>query len=294
MASIGKSSKGNSGSAKEPSKIFSGNKTWFVAAIIAAVCGAAVVFTIVANMLQTTTYYVLGDDVPAKSQITAEMLEEVSTQAGTEPRNALGLDAIVLGDVYAKYTLNRGDILTASNTGEQIPLLAEVPENYTAASLYVEPNNAVGGKINTGNYIDIYSTDPEAGISKAVLRNVLVLDVTASASEYEEAEDVTTEGETNAQDELRAAGMPFLYTFAVSDSDAAVLATIRTESLYLTIAPRESQENFKEKDISANKAEIYGEGAVGNSGKGTENVGKEVEESVEESDEAPTEEESTE
>ncbi len=289
MASIGKS---NSGSAKEPSKIFSGNKTWFVAAIIAAVCGAAVVFTIVASMLQTTTYYVLNSDVPAKSQITAEMLEEVSTQTGTEPRNALGLDAVVLGDVYAKYTLNRGDILTASNTGEQVPLLDEVPANFTAASLYVEPNNAVGGKITTGNYIDIYATDEEAGTSKAVLRNVLVLDVTASASEYEEAEDVTTEAETDAQDTLRAAGMPFLYTLAVSDQDAAVLATIRTDSLYLTIAPRESQENFKDKDISANRAEILGAGSVGNSGKGTENVGKDVEKSVEDNaapSEAPAE-----
>lgn len=261
-------SRGSSG----PSNKFAGNKTWFGFAIAAAVIAAGLVFAVLSQISATTTYYVLNTSVPSRSQVLPSMLTEVQTSKGTEPQNALGLADVSYEPVFAKVDLNPGDILSASNTGDVIPLHQGIPENFVVASFAVDPNSAVGGKLNAGNYIDIYATsDGEVGrTTKSVLRHVLIMDVTASAAEFTEEDTVDNSGEgQSAQDTLRS-GVPFLYTVAVTEEDAAILANVREDNLFVALSSLQSDTAFQDKNIRVEQGQVYSDDAVGNSGAGTD------------------------
>jgi hypothetical protein len=267
---------------KKPSKTFSGNKTWFVFAIVAAVAAAGLIFAILSQLVSTTTYYVLKNDVPARSQITPEMLTEVVASSGSEPRNAIGLAEVQYEPVYAKFALNTGDILTASNTGGLTPLQESIPEDYVVASFVADANNAVAGKLATGNYIDLIAIGgPEnsSDVAKVALRHVLVMDVSADPSAIGESQNQAKdengnplEGSTatSSEDQLRS-GIPSLYTVALPVKDAAKLALIRDADLFVVLSPKaDSTDKFTPADITANKGEIFSDKAVDNSGKGTD------------------------
>lgn len=264
------SSGGNAKTSKTNSK-FSGNKTWFGFAIVAGLVAAALIFGILSQMLATTTYYVLNTEVPSRSQITEDMLTEVSASKGTEPRNALSKSDVAYGEVYAKIALNSGDVLSASNTGNEVSLQEGIPEDFVVVSFLAEPNNAVGGKLNSGNYIDIFATSENASgtkVTKSILRHVIIVDATASASDYQESEDVTDE--TDAQDSLRSAGVPFLYTVALSEDDAAKLANVRDDNIFIGLSSAKSSKAFEDKNVIIDSSKIYGDQKVGNSGAGTD------------------------
>lgn len=265
-SSESKPTKNKSGSSK-----FSGNKTWFALAILAALGAAGLIFGILSQMLATTTYYVLNTDVPARSQITPDMLTEVSASQGTQPRNALGLEDVYFEEVYAKVELNTGDVISASNTGSLVPLQQGIPEDFVVASFVADPNVAVAGKIGTGNYIDIIATTdgPNGKTSKAVMRHVLVMDAQTSASDYVASEDVTEGEDVNAQDELRS-GLPFLYTVALSEDDAVKLANISGDSLFVTLSSVKADEDFEARDIKTDSGSIFGDDPVSDSGAGTD------------------------
>lgn len=253
------------------SKKFSDNKVWIGAAILLALMAAGTIFGILANITATTTYYVLNTNVPARSQITPAMLEEVQASKGTEPRNALTLEDVSYNDVYAKFELNTGDVLSVSNTGDLAPLQEGIPENFVVASFIADPNSAVAGKITTGNYIDIYSTaeggNDASKVTKASLRHVLVMDTQGDASEYEDSEEVTDE--TSAQDTLRQ-GLPFLYTVALSEEDAAILANISTDQLFVTLSSEKSSTSYESKNIKVSNPDVYDDKKVSDSGKDTD------------------------
>lgn len=264
---------------KKPGKTFSGNKTWFVFAIVSAVAAAGLIFAILSNIVSTTTYYVLNKDVPARSQVTEEMLTEVVASTGSQPPNAMGLEDVKFGKVYAKFSLNTGDILTASNTGDLIPLQQGIPDDYVVASFVADANNAVAGKLATGNYIDIIAVGDAGGdatVAKYALRHVLVMDVSADPSQIGASQEpTTTENATDApattstEDQLRT-GVPSLYTVALPPEDAAKLALIRDKSILVVLSPVSSNKKFAPADISVLDGEVFSEGVVGNSGEGTD------------------------
>ncbi|MBC9704800.1 MAG: hypothetical protein H9W81_07470 [Enterococcus sp.] len=270
------------GSGKKPAtnksgksgKTFSGNKTWFVFALVPAIAAAAILFTLLSQLVATTTYYVLSTDVPARSQVTADMLTEVVASQGSEPRNALGLEDVSDPDnpVYAKFALNMGDILTASNTGEQIALHEGIPEDYVVASFVADANNAVAGKLATGNYIDIIATNGDNGTAKYALRHVLLLDVSSDPNAIGEGTEIT-EGEEGtevaAADQMRT-GVPSLYTVALPEKDAATLALVRDANILVVLSPKSSDKAFQDKTIKSSLDEIYNEDPVSNSGRGTD------------------------
>lgn len=268
---------------KKPGKTFSGNKTWFVFAIVSAIAAAGLIFAILSNIVSTTTYYVLKQDVPARSQVTPDMLQEVVASTGSQPPNAMGLEEVTYSEVYAKFALNTGDIITASNTGELIPLQKGIPEGYVVASFTADANNAVAGKLATGNYIDIIAVGENSGasaVAKYALRHVLVMDVSSDPSAIgETTEDTTTTDPAAAttdatapkstQDQLRA-GIPSLYTVALPPADAAKLALIRDKQILVVLSPASSDKNFKDESISATDGQVFSDTAVGDSGKDTD------------------------
>ena len=258
---------------KTPNPRFSGSKGWFILAIIFALIGAGSGFFVLTKSLETTTYYVLNTDVPARSQITPGMLDPVSASKGSEPRNALTLDDVQYNNIYAKVGLNAGDTLAMSNAGDLAPLLTNVPDNFVAVSFSVDANNAVGGKLIPGDYIDLYSTkdstNSEAKESKAVLRHILVKDVTESATDYQESEDATDD--TSAQDQLRS-GIPSLYTVAVSPKDASTIATVRGDDLFIALSSNQSNADYKAEDTYTSSNEAYDQNKnAPDAGEGTSN-----------------------
>lgn len=261
---------------KKSGKTFSGNKTWFVFAIVAAVAAAGIVFAILSNIVATTTYYVLNKDVPSRSQIVPDMLSPVVASKGSEPRNALSLEDVTFNAVYAKFALNTGDILTVSNTGDLIPLQQGIPDDYVVASFVVDANNAVAGKLATGNYIDIISTSSASdnAIAKYSLRHVLVMDVSSDPGSIGENQSGTVDADGNVtasnSDQLRQ-GVPTLYTVALPQGDAATLALIRDSNLLVVLSPKESDKKFVDANITKTEGQIYSDTPVTDSGKGTDN-----------------------
>jgi hypothetical protein len=270
--------------AKKPSKLFSGNKTWFIFAIISAVAAAAIIFGVLSQVVATTTYYVLGQNVAAKSQITPDMLKAVTTSQGGQPRNALDLGQINNAHLVAKYALNAGDIVTQSNTGTFQPLSQGIPADYVVASFSADAKNAVAGKLATGNYIDLIAVNAgnSQSVAKYVLRHVLVMDVstdpstigsnsTSSNTKSTTAADGSNPAATPApaQDQLRT-GIPSLYTIALPAADAAKLALVKDTPLMVVLSPSSSDKSFTDQNIQSTLGDVFSDSAVGNSGKGTD------------------------
>lgn len=269
----------NKPTAKKASKTFSGNKTWFIFAIIAAVAAIAVVFGVLSQAVATTTYYVLSQNVPANSQIMPTMLKEVVTSQGGQPRNALSVGDVTQQPTYAKYALNTGDIVTASNTGALTPLTEGIPANFTVASFSAEAQNAVAGKLSTGNYIDVIAVNDQGGngaVAKTVLRHVLLLDVATDPSKIGDTQSSTTTTDTMAtdanvstQDQLRQ-GIPSLYTVTLTPQDALKLALVRDSKIFITLSPKEnSDKSMSAQDYQDTLGNVFGSAAVGDSGAGT-------------------------
>lgn len=257
-------SKSNVGGKPKNNK-FGGKTTWLVVAIGLMLASMAAMVIVLSTVTSTTTYYVLNQDVPARSQIQSTMLQEVTTSNGSAPPNAITPDVLLEHATYAKFNLNMGDIVTASSTGGFQGLAEGIPDNFTVASIQVAAENAVAGKLMTGNYIDIISSSED--VSSTILRNVLLLDVATTVDSIEAADDADATVDT--QDKLRQ-GIPAIYTVAVSQADALKLASARDTSLFLTLTPIQDQVEFKSNDkLKTSIAEVLDNTAT-NSGEGTD------------------------
>lgn len=224
---------------KPKSKLLSAGKTWFIAAITVAALAAVGLFVVLSQVTATTTYYVLNQDVPARSQITADMLAPVTTSEGGQPRNALDIYDVQNEAVFAKYALTVGDIVTASNTGGLTKINDGIPEDYVVASFTAPAEFSVAGKLQRGDYIDIISGTNNMGEGAApayVLRHVLLLDVAAdlaAAAEQAAANPDAGAAESNAVRQ----GIPTLYTVALPPADALKLAAVLDNIGLVVLSP---------------------------------------------------------
>lgn len=273
---------------KATSKL-AGGQAWFIAAIVVTILGAIAVFFAVSQATAQITYYVLNQDVAARTQITEGMLTPVSTNAGGQPRNALDVNYIQTEDVYAKYALDAGDVPTLSNTGPLSPITEGIPEDYVVASFVAPAEYAVAGKIKRGDYINIIAnSESDVLQSKLVLSNVLVLDATNGGGETGSEEVAAEESAETPASESAAVrtGIPTVYTVGLSVQDAVKLAAVKDLSLLVTLAPVAVDENV---DATTDLGTIMGQGGVGNSGAGTDSTfGEDAPENAEGS-EAPAE-----
>lgn len=241
-----------------------GSKVFLAAAIAFAVVAAAMVFIVLGQVTSTVTYYVLNQDVPARTQVTEDMLTPVTTSQGGQPRNALDISHLSPDPVFARYHLSAGDILTPSNVGLYSPIQEGIPADYTVASFSVPAENAVAGKVSRGDYIDIIATNnlSETGEAQYVLRHVLVVDTAADlAAEAQSANTVD-----GSEDGAVRSGVPTLYTVALPEADAAKLALLQGLPLLVTLTPID-YDGSDTSPIIANPADVFGPDVViGDSG----------------------------
>lgn len=261
--------------------VFDSRKMWFIFAIIAGVIGAAAIFFLLMTITATSTYYVLNRAVPARTLVTEDMLTPVTTSEGGEPRTALDLGEVLNQEVYTRYALEAGDILTASNAGELSPLTEGLPGTFVVASFKATPSVAAGGKIQRGDYIDLSVLSDESGSmqSHLFLQRVLVIDATvdldsssSSDTASEEGTTTTEEGTSAADNSAYRTGVPVMFTVGLSQQDAQRLAVATNFDLYVTLTSADSVESgAPAADLGASLGDIL-TGSTGDAGAGTDNT----------------------
>lgn len=256
------------------SKINGAKMLWALAAVFAIAVGY-LLFSLAVKMTSTSTYYVLNSEVKARSQVTADLLTPVVVSEGGAPANAIDIGDVQTGSVFAKYTLNPGDILTASNTGPMTPLTADIPSDYVVASFSSPVDRAVAGKLNRGDRIDIISVFGDEAtserVAKYILRNVSVVDVSidleaADLSEQEVSYDEDGNEISVPESSASRRGVPAMYTVALPAADAAKLALLTPETTFVVLSPKNSVEKGAgEQYIAQDLTTMFGTDLVGDS-----------------------------
>jgi Flp pilus assembly protein CpaB len=244
---------------------------WILSLVFSLLAGFGVL-TIIGTAAEQGTYYVVSEDVPARTLLEGSMIEAKTANIDGIPATAISLEELQNAPLYTKIPLATGDPLTITNIGPITPIYAGLPENYVVASLAVSPENAAGGRIGRGDYVDIAGVYQlgEDTTAKIVLHNVLVLDVTVAPDSIAQA---AVAGDPSVQQpgvesQALRSGIPQLYTFAVSPDDFVKLALLRDKNPYLSL----SKNTQAEVDSSITEKELFAPGIVGNSGAGTENT----------------------
>lgn len=245
-----KLSSGSSKGGKSIGKKFS--NPILILIVVLGVILMGLVFSFFKSISATETYYVLGVDVPAHSQISVSDLKEVKTRKGTAPAS-IGKDQVQQGQVYAQYDLLAGDVLTNSNTGGRSSLYNGVSDQWAVTSFTIDSTDAVDGNIMRGDYFDILGMGSKASqngeqVSDAiqmgqggtyVYYNVMCL-FTTSQKTSETAKDGTT---VNTGESLE-------YFVAMPPKDIAMLhAALNSLQIKLVLTPREN--NYKKPNAQA-------------------------------------------
>jgi Flp pilus assembly protein CpaB len=244
--------------------LFNGRKMWFIFSAAAALAAALITFVLMNTATAKDTYYVLSSDIPARTQITPDLLTEVQTSAGSVPPSSLGISDLT-EESYSLYSLKAGDILTSSNTGDKLSLTEGLPEDYVVASFTADPSMAAGGNVKRGDYIDIIAliddstvTGVDGTAASYVLQRALVIDATVDLDTYSSddsaAETTTADGTGTTTTDTGAvsdntsgaairSGIPTMFTVGLSPENAAILALATQQELYVVLSSADSVNN---------------------------------------------------
>lgn len=237
--------------------IFKGRWTIWILALFFALLAGFGTLMLVGSAAERVEYFVVKENVAARTPITQDMVGSVSAPADAVPPTALTVEEVLSGNYYAKIALVGGTVLTKSVVTEGLdPLSADLPEGYVLGSLVVSPENAAGGRIKRGDFVDVSGTTGQDANStaKVVLHKVLVMDVTVAPDTVANAanngnvglaggtED-TTDPTSDAPGPDSAAlygGIPQVYTFAIPAEIAPQLALLRYADPFLTLTTPEA------------------------------------------------------
>lgn len=213
--------------------------------------------TLLRSVYETETYYVLNQNVPTRTAIVFDtcdadgncgMLKRVVTSAGTGPIGAPGMSkeermaeqeslmtAISAGDVYSRFPLVAGDVLSPSNVDVGLGgITSGIPDDWVTTNISVGADDAVGGRIQRGTYFDILVVNDSGAYYPFV--NVLALDTSVDLASASSADAAETE-------EAKA-GQTTQYVVGMSPENAAKLQYVmRIESgnVKLVLSPQENE-----------------------------------------------------
>ncbi len=221
--------------------ILKGRWTLWIMALFFSLLAGFGALTILGSAADKTSYYVVGEDIPAGVQITTDMLVVIEANADGVPPRPLTRADFEFQPLYSKVPLEAGTVLQKSMVTNQQTLTSDLPAGYVLASILVAPENAVGGRITRGDLIDIAAvsnTDVTQAIAKVVLQRVQVIDVTVAPEDIAEAANRSGSqllDEASASKALYS-GVPSLYLLAVSYQDFVRLALIKDSNIYLALS----------------------------------------------------------
>lgn len=236
---------------------------WIMALFFSLLAGFGAL-TILGDAADTTSYYVVGEDVPAGVQITSEMLIPVEVNVDGVPPRPLTRADFEFQPLYSKVPLEAGTVLQKSMVTDQQTLTSDLPEGFVLTSILVSPEDAVGGRITRGDLVDIAAvsgTDVTQAVSKVIMQRVRVVDVSVAPEQIAEA---ANRGGSEALEESAASkalysGEPSLYVLAVSYQDFAKLALIKDSNIYLALS---SNQEIDALDVYENGASLFTPGGV--------------------------------
>jgi Flp pilus assembly protein CpaB len=256
---------------------FQDRKMWFWIAAGSGLVTLIVLVIFLQSLISTTKYYVLNTDVPARTLITTDMLQEQVVSSGGQPPTAIDIADVFSNQLYSKASLTAGDIITKSNVGDLIPLRQGIPEDFVVASFTSDANTSAGGNIKRGDYVDVFYVGD--GQSNLLFQRILILDTTtdlnageapaaAAPADGAAAAPVATTDDT-ATASYRG-GIPFLYTVGLTQKDALKLSAASTGKFYVVLtSAKDVEKGAAEKTLGMSLNDALSAPA-GDSGKGTD------------------------
>jgi Flp pilus assembly protein CpaB len=248
--------------------ILKGRWTLWVLALFFSLVAGLGALTILGSAADRVPYYVVNQSIAAGVEITPDVILEIQAPADSVPPYAMTLEDIQGSQWFSRIALAGGTVLQKSVVmNDTSALTATLPDGFVLASILVAPEDAAGGRITRGNYVDIAAlsgTDPESATAKIVMHRVYVYDVTVSPTSIAQAansasiEDPNGESKTASPSALYS-GTPSLYTLAVSPADFAKLALIRKASIYLALSAAKGPQGL---DVSESAASLFAPGEV--------------------------------
>lgn len=211
--------------------IFKGRWAIWIIALVFALVTAFGVLSVLGRWADQKTYFVLNKAIPVDYQITQDVLTEVTVNADGVPPTALTADDVAAGDLYSRLALASGEVLTASVAGPREDFLAELPPGYVLSSISVPPENAVGGRVAAGNYIDIAAVQSVGSteIAKIILHRVLVLNVAVAP------ESIADAAATGPNSQANYDGFPQIYILALSPKDFLTLSLVNGGRIFIAL-----------------------------------------------------------
>lgn len=205
--------------------------------VIAMVVLSTLIFFGLRQVFQTEDYYILNQNIPARTKVTVEMLEKITTNKGGAPQAAISAAQVKQGDVYSKYPLFAGDILTESNTGLTLDTSAGIPDDWSVTTINIASSKAVGGQVKKGDYFDILVTGEQG--SKFLATDVLALNVAEDTISSEDSS-----GNTLINKEMQyTIGAPSSVIAVITDAiDSGKFASTR-----IVLSPRSV--SYKEREL---------------------------------------------
>lgn len=212
---------------------------WIIALFFSFVAGFGAL-SILGSAADRVPYYVATADMAAGTQITADLVTEKTAPADSVPPTALTLADIQNNTIFAKVALPQGSVIQLSSITQEGGLTADLPEGFVLTTFVVPPENAVGGRVSRGSYVDIAAVSGDSGSKSAriVMQHVLIVDVTAAPPSISQAatSDPANPGQASAGSEAYV-GTASLYTVAVSPEDFAKIALLSDSStIYLALS----------------------------------------------------------
>lgn len=204
------------------------NLAFVAGASLGIVLIAGALFWVLSQVLATDVYYVLRQDIPAKTQVTSDMITPITTAKGTAPQNAISNKQVAQGTVYSRIPLSAGDVLSSSNTGLNIDTTLGIPDTWGVTSFNINADNAAGGNISRGQYFDIIGVNSEG--AQYLFYNVLTLDVKGGQQS----------STVNAQGQVVQLGETVQYVVGMpSDKIPLLHAAIKKfDSIQLVLSPK--------------------------------------------------------
>lgn len=181
-------------------------------------------------------------DIPAKTQIRAEMLKMIAMPADVVPPGALTDMNMVVGK-FTKVDILANDVVTDKKFFEDARLSGfrgSIPDDLRAISLPITDITGISGFAKPGDKVDVILVSDKlyknAVSSEMLLQNVLLLALNKNAENTGAA--VTGKKEDGKEQMLTA-------TLAVSAEEAVRLAGVQAQgTIYLILRPFEPKDGF--------------------------------------------------
>lgn len=206
-----------------------------VVLMVVLMSGAYLMLT---TLFATENYYVLKHNVAARVRVTPAMLQEMTVSKGGSPQNAITFNEVRNGMVYTRIPLNAGDVLSRSNTGQNLDSNTGIPDDWVITSFNIPSSLAAGGRIMRGDYFDVIGVRRDG--AQYLLLDVLALDVNYSAK--------TT---TDASGNVTGMNEQLQYIVGLPPEDAAILTHAldghAVDSIRLTLSPMSV--HYKERNV---------------------------------------------